>query len=245
LADSPSTDKTTAPVRLKVAYKTAEGLISEFTRSVGKGGVAIESRKNLPIGTQFVFELHAQGMKIPPVEVFGEVVQVTQSSRGRYLLNIRYEQGTDRQGLDALLARIFESHKYDKVRKHARIPIQLRATEEAPYSPSFMIRDISLGGLGVEVEAPQLPKTLRMATPFLLEMSISLGLLVLHGEVVWIFTPPAERAKWLYPSFGVRFGKLRPDSQERLEKILSLRGLPPPPWKARVSFGMDAVSRMP
>jgi hypothetical protein len=30
-----------------------------------------------------------------------------------------------------------------------------------------------------------------------------------------------------------------------LEKILTLRGLPPPPWSARLSFGMDAISRMP
>ena len=47
-------------MRLKVSYKTPEALLSEFTRSVGRGGVTIESKKSLPVGTRFVFELHAQ-----------------------------------------------------------------------------------------------------------------------------------------------------------------------------------------
>ena len=47
------------PVRLRVTYKSAESLLSEFTRSVGKGAVTIESRKPLNIGTRFVFELLA------------------------------------------------------------------------------------------------------------------------------------------------------------------------------------------
>jgi hypothetical protein len=233
-----------SPVRLRVAYKTPEGLLGEFTRSVGKGGVAIESKKNLPVGTRFVFELRANGLDTP-VEVLGEVVQVTPASKGKYLLNIRYDQGADRKGLDALIQRIFDAHKYEKVRKFPRIPIQLRGSEDAAYSPSYVVRDVSKGGVGVEVEAPSMPKGIRIGTPFLLELSLTIGTLTLHGEVVWVFTPPTERSKWINPSFGVAFGKLRPDTQERLEKILTLKGLPPPPWKARVSFGMDAVSRMP
>jgi hypothetical protein len=233
-----------APVRLKVAYKTPEGLLSEFTRSVGKGGVAVESRRPLVVGTRFVFELHAHGVA-EPVEVLGEVVQVVPISKGKFRLDIRYDRGADRKGIDALIQAIFDSHKYEKVRKFPRIPIHLRATEDAAYSPSYIIRDVSKGGAGVEVEAPAVPKAVRVGVPVLLEMSVSLGTLALYGEVAWVFSPPTERAKWINPSFGVAFGKLRPDTRERLEKILVLQGLPPPPWKARVSFGMEAVSRMP
>ena len=50
------------PVRLKVSYKTPGALLSEFTRSIGKGNVSIESGRALPIGTRFVFELHAHGV---------------------------------------------------------------------------------------------------------------------------------------------------------------------------------------
>ncbi|MFZ5471932.1 MAG: PilZ domain-containing protein [Myxococcota bacterium] len=241
---SESAAKSTGPVRLRVSYKTPESLLSEFTRSVGKGGVALESQRALKLGTRFVFELHAKGFA-ETVEVLGEVVQVTPQDKGNYLLNIRYDPSTDRKGLDAIIQRIFEAHRYEKIRQHPRVPIQLRATEESAYSRSYLIRDISKSGMGVEVEAPTLPKEVRLGTPFLLELSISLGTLALYGEVVWTFKPPAERAQWVNPSFGVSFGKLRADTQKRLDKMLQLEDLPRPPWKARVSFGMDAVSRMP
>jgi hypothetical protein len=232
------------PVRLKVTYKTPETLLGEFTRSVGKGGVAIESRRKLDLGQRFVFELWAKGLKTP-VEVLGEVVQCNPLTKGKYLLNIRYDSATDRKGLDEMLQRINDSHQYEKVRKHPRVPLMLRATQEAPYSPSYAIRDISLGGLGIEIESDKVPPAVKVGTPFLCDIWLSIGTLSLYGEIVWVAIPPPDRAKWLSPAFGVRFGKLRPESKENLARILNLRGLPPPPWKARVAFGMDAVSRMP
>jgi hypothetical protein len=99
--------------------------------------------------------------------------------------------------------------------------------------------------MGLEVESDKVPKAITVGGPFLCEIFLSIGTLLLHGEIVWVFAPPSDRAKFVNPSFGVRFGKLRADTEERLKKILELRGLPPPPWKARVSFGLDAVSRMP
>lgn len=232
-------------MRLKVTYKSPEALLGEFTRSIGKGVVALESARKLPVGTRFIFELRVQGGGTPAVEVVGEVVQVTQPARGRYLLAIRYDPAGERSGVDAVLRKIFEAHQQEKVRKFPRIPLQLRATEETPYSASYLVRDVARGGVGMEVEAPALPRQVRVGSPFLLELWISLGTLMLHGEVVWAFTPPPDRARWVNPSFGVTFGKLRQDTLDRLDRLLLLRGLPPPPWKARVSFGMDAVSRMP
>lgn len=240
MSDSPN-----EPVRLRVTYKSPESLLGEFTRSVGKGAVALESRHSLPPGTRFVFELRAHGVT-EPVEVYGEVIECAPAEhRGKHRLVIRYDPGTDRKGLDAVLRRVFDAHQFEKVRKHPRIPIHLHATEDTPYSPSYLVRDISRGGVGVEVEAASAPRVVKVGAPFLLEVSISLGVLMLHGEVVWTAQPPPERVKWINPSFGVAFGKLRPDTIERLERILVLRGLPPPPWKTRVSFGLDAVSRMP
>jgi hypothetical protein len=231
-------------VRLKVAYKTPEALLSEVTRSVGRGGVTIESKKTLPAGTRFIFELHAQGIT-ETVEIYGEVLKVSPSlSKGRYLLDIRYDAPTDRRGIDRLIQRIFDAHKFEKVRKHPRIPISLRAQDVGPGGATYVVRDISRGGLGIEAEALTLPRTIKVGTPFLLKLGLSIGPLVLHGEVAWTFTPPKDR-RVLNPSMGVAFGKLRPDTLERLDRILSLRGLPPPPWSAEVSFGLDAVGRMP
>jgi hypothetical protein len=232
------------PVRLKVTYKSPEALLGEFTRSVGKGMVVIESRKNPPVGTRFVFELLAKGLKAP-VEVLGEVVQCNQVSKGKYLLRIRYDSGTDRKGLDEILQRISESHKYEKVRKHVRVPINVRASEDRSDSPYYTVRDISLGGVGVEIDGERMPSHVRTGEPFLCEITLSTGTLALHGEIAWAFVPPPERAKLVCPSFGVKFGRLRAGTRERLQRILELKGLPPPPWQARVSFGLDAVSRMP
>jgi hypothetical protein len=218
--------------------------LSEFTRSVGRGGVTIESKKSLPVGTKFIFELRAQSVP-DTVEILGEVLKVTSTDRARYLLDIRYDAPQDRKGLDVLIQRIFDAHKYEKVRKHPRIPLRLRATDTALGDAlQYVVRDISRGGLGIEMELPAIPKTIKTGTPFLLTLTLSIGPLALHGEVVWMFQPPRER-RVLNPALGVAFGKLRPETVERLERILKLRGLPPPPWKAQVSFGLDAVARMP
>jgi hypothetical protein len=229
---------------LRVTYKNPVALLGEFTRSVGKGAVLLESAHKLPVGTRFVFELHTRGIA-SPVEVLGEIVQVKEPNPGKYQLAIRYDPGTDRRSVDAVLQQIFEAHGAEKTRKFPRIPLSLRATGEGNDSPSYLVRDISRGGVGLEVEAPELPPAVRVGTPFLLEIGLSLGTLMLHGEVVWTSVPPSDRSQWVNPSFGVIFGKLRPDTFERLEQILRLRGLPPPPWRAKVSLGMDAVSRMP
>lgn len=57
--------------------------------------------------------------------------------------------------------------------------------------------------------------------------------------------PPKEKAKLIAPGFGVAFGKVGADRIERMQKILQLRELPFPPRKTQISFGMEAVSRMP
>jgi hypothetical protein len=234
----------TKTVRLKVAYKTPAALLSELTRSVGRGGVAIESRRALPVGTRFVFELIAQGIG-ESVEVYGEVLTVKPAPKNRWLLEIRYEAPTERKGIDVLIQRIFDAQKNEAKRKHARIPLHLTAIEDDASAASFVLKDISRGGLCLEIEAQALPRNIRVGVPFLLELGLSIGPLILHGEIVWVFSPPQERARWLNPSIGVSFGKLRADTTDRLERILALRGLPPPPWRARVSFGLKAVERMP
>lgn len=239
-----------SPVRLKVSYKTPEALLSEYTRSIGKGGVSIASRKSVAAGTRFIFELKAKGVAAA-VEVHGEVVGVSQADTGLFLLQVKYEPVPERAGLEAVLQRIFDAHQYEKVRKHPRIPLQLRVVESKLESTIFQLRDVSRGGMGFEVDSPQVPRGVSVGNAFLLELGFEGGSLPLHGEIVWVaqgaVLPPQGKklARLRNPSFGVQFGKLQPRTLEKLEKILSLRGLPSPPWTGRVSFGMDAVARMP
>ncbi len=232
---------TPGEVRLKVAYKKPEALLSEYTRSLGRGGVTLQTQRSLPVGTRFVFELHNPGVATP-VEVVGEVVQVTPQAGGRHSITVKYDAGQDRGGLDAVLQRIFDMQEFEKLRRYVRIPLHLPAMEEdTPFAPPFFVKDLSRGGVGVEVEAPALPSSVKVGMPFLLEMELPLGLLMLQGEVAWTNGGGPE----VLPTFGVTFGTLRPDTVERLEKLLALESMPPPPWRARICFGMDAVMRMP
>jgi len=232
-------------VRLKVAYQSPQSLVGEYTRSVGQGGVTLETRRGLPLGTRFTFELHARGVS-RPVEVHGEVVQVQPPREERgYLLTVRYGAGEDRTALDAMIQRIFSVQEREGLRRFPRLPLHLRALEAAPFAPGFVVRDISRGGVGLEVQAATLPRHVRVGTPFLLEMDLTEGALLLHGEVVWTSSVPRKNTNTVTPGLGATFGRLRPEMQRRLEALLALESLPPAPWKARVSFGMDAVTRMP
>ncbi len=228
-------------VRLKVSYKTPEALIDEYTRSVSQGSVTLETRRSLTRGTRFVFEMQAEGVD-RPVEVVGEVVHVTPRPGGRYHLTVRYGMSTDRAALDAVLQRIF-AQEQEKLRRYPRIPLNVRAIESTPFSPAFYVRDISRGGVGMEVDAASLPPMVRVGAPFLLEMELAPGPLLLPGEVVW--TSTAFRAHSpVTPIFGIHFKPLPQETADRLEALLTLESLPPGPWWARVSFGQEALSRL-
>ena len=65
------------PIRLKVGYQTPETVLGELTKSVGRGGVRIEEKRTVPVGTKFVFELKSVGVK-ESIEVNGVVQTVTE-----------------------------------------------------------------------------------------------------------------------------------------------------------------------
>ena len=127
------------------------------------------------------------------------------------------------------------------VKSSSRATLERCSFRASPFAPPYFVKDLSRGGVGLEVEAPALPTSVKVGMPFLLEMDLTLGTLMLHGEVAWTSAGGPE----VLPTFGVNFGTLGPDTVERLEKLLSLESLPPAPWRARICFGMDAVMKMP
>lgn len=222
------------PVRLKVAYKTPESLLGELTKSVGRGGVRIETKKALEVGTKFVFELRSPGVR-DSVEVMGTVMTVTETAPGKFVLHIKYEPPRNRLGLDAVIKRIFETSQFDKNRKAPRIPLHVRATETRPDAPTYRIRDISAGGVGIDVEADTLPRHVRVGTEFQIQMKLTTGMLTVPGQVVWAVTTRASDT--MPPRVGVAFTALKPQVAEMLDDLLTLKALPTPPWIARVTFG--------
>lgn len=228
-----------APVRLKVSYKSPEALMGELTRSVGRGGVRVESRRALPVGTKFVFELKSAGVE-DPVEVQGTVANISESAPGRWVLHIRYEQPHSREGLDAVIGRIFEGARSDAKRRHARLPLQVRAVEDKPQAPVFRLRDISRGGVGIDVEGGALPAYIQVGTPFMLQMKLTEGTLIVHGEVAWAVT---SKQDGFPPRVGVRFTQLTADMRRLLDELLALKAMPTPPWIARLHFGVEAAPK--
>lgn len=223
------------PVRLKVSYKTPESLLGELTKSVGRGGVRVETQKPLPVGTKFIFELQSVGVH-EPVEVAGTVMTVTETSPGRFALFIKYEPPNVRRGIDAVIKRIFETAQFDKKRRTPRIPLHVRATESArPDAPTYRLRDISAGGVGLDVEAERLPRHIKVGSLFQIQMKLTTGTLQLLGQVVWAVT--TRSSDTMPPRVGVAFGHLPPDVSELLSDLLTLKALPTPPWIAKVQFG--------
>jgi hypothetical protein len=223
-----------APVRLKVAYKTPESLLGELTRSVGRGGVRIETARSLPVGTRFEFELRSPGVS-DPVEVTGTVVTTSETRPGRWVMHIRYEALRSRTGIEAVLRRIFETAHYDKRRKSPRIPLRVRATSTGTDAPTYRLRDLSTGGVGVDVEGDRLPAFVQVGTPFHLEVKLMTGALSLEGTVVWADT--TRFADTIPPRLGVAFRALDARARRMLEDLLLLKALPAPPWIAKMAFG--------
>ncbi|HMK72163.1 MAG TPA: PilZ domain-containing protein [Myxococcaceae bacterium] len=230
------------PVRLRVSYRSPISLLQAFTRSVGKGGVSLPSKKRLERGTRFLFELVAEDVH-EPVEVLGEVVEIRAAANGEYVLGIRYLPGRSRRGLDAVLHRLFEAHQTEQVRRYPRVPVHLRAEERSGLVTVWSVRDLSRGGAGVELEAGDLPLKAQVGAPVLIEVWLESGSILLHGEVVWM-TAGSARPR-TPPALGVSFGRLQPDTLHALDRVLVLDGFPSGPWKAELRFGLDAVERMP
>jgi hypothetical protein len=227
-----------AGVRLKVAYKSPQALLGELTKSVGRGGVRIESKRAVPVGTTFVFELHSQGVK-ETVDVMGTVLTVTENAPGTFVLHIRYQPPTVREGLDALLNGIFKHSAVDPKRRSARVPLQVRAVENRPDSPTYRLRDLSVGGAGIDVEGDLLPPHVQVGMPFLFSMKLTAGMLMVPGEVVWVVS--AITTATLPPRIGVAFNTLPPQMTQMLGDLISLRSMPPPPWIAKLAFGDDTT----
>jgi hypothetical protein len=224
------------PVRLRVGYKSPQSLLTELTRSVGRGGVRIESKRMLAVGTRFVFELQAEGVK-HTVEVEGTVQSVSEPSPGQFAVLIRYDPPKEQAGLEAVIQHIFKEPL--RSRHAPRVPLSVRAVEDREGAPSYRLRDISRLGVGIDVEAAKLPAHVKVGMPFLLQMKLKVGTLKAAGEVAWAVE--ADTKSTLLPRIGATFRPMAPASAQLLDDLINLRALPHPPWIARVAFGAAAL----
>ncbi len=60
------------PIELKVEYKRLNSFFADYTRNISHGGTFIRTEKPLPIGTEFMFQLHVP-MLDEPLSLRGKV----------------------------------------------------------------------------------------------------------------------------------------------------------------------------
>lgn len=196
------------PIRLKVTYKSAESLVTEYTTCVSKGGCAMVTEREVARGTKFVFEMYATDHHAP-LEVEGEVVRVQPIEGTRkFEIGIRYvTAGSQRDVLDQLISKIMVDASYQAVRRHPRIPVNLVAYDRDPHV-RYLIRDASRGGL--RVEGRMVSNDVRVGTP--IEFKVWLGEqtqpIAIRGTVVWLH----RGSRVTRTRFGIQFESLD-DSQ--------------------------------
>jgi hypothetical protein len=210
------------PIRLKVVYKSAQALVTEYTSSVSKGGCQLRAKRRLEVGTRFVFEMHARSAA-EPLEVHGQVVRCDPAPEdGWYEIGIAYSPGTRRQpALGKILERIFTDHQHEAARRHPRVPVNLVVRDEQAPARRYLLRDLSRGGAGLRLPSRErAPRGLGPGAHLVLTVRRQQGPPVqLRAEVAWLVE---GRAGFTHGSFGVRFGVLGPRQLAALEALTRL-----------------------
>lgn len=204
------------PIRLKVGYRKAQSLVTEYTKSLSKGGCCIESQHPLAVGTRFLFEMYAQGLP-EPVLVEAAVVRCNPVG-GHYDLSVAYVASHDkRAGLEAVLDKIFADHLRERVRKHPRIPVNLFARDGRDERVRYNITDLSLGGCGLALLGKETTARAAAGTPVLLTIESEGNRFDLSAEVVWTRDAPDGQGE---ARMGLRFVTLT-DAERRIVELMS------------------------
>ncbi len=193
------------PIRLKVVFRSARALVTEYTTSVSKGGCRIACRQPLAVGTRFVFEMYANRAE-QPVEVLGEVMWCRPSAEpGMHDIGIRYlPSDRNHAALERMLDAIFAEHHYERARLHPRVPVNLIAQDAVNPERRHLVRDLSRGGMGLRLPADMdLPENVKPRT--LVNLAVKIDgkpPIELGGEVVWTVQ---RRPGFTHAAVGVAF----------------------------------------
>jgi uncharacterized protein (TIGR02266 family) len=207
------------PIRLSVRYPSARSLLGDYTRSISKGGVAIESERNLEIGTEFVFEMTSPELP-DPVEVHGKVMWThAASTPGKWTLGIQYayEDIERRERLEKVIESILGEHLYERQRRYPRAPVSIEVHGQKRI---WMMRDLSLGGALLQASTIS-PIGIIAGQRLTLAWRIQQFDAVLQAETVWVAQPYEVAPKQsVVGRFGIRFLEVEPEIAEILEQVM-------------------------
>jgi type IV pilus assembly protein PilZ len=212
------------PIRLAVRYPSTRSLLGDYTRSVSKGGVAIESDRDLAEGTEFVFEMSSPELP-DPVEVRGKVIWTRPAAQvGRFTLGIQYQFDDDerRQRLERVIESILSEHEFERQRKHPRVPVSIEV-----HGPGqiWQMRDLSVGGAMLQAVSTN-PIEVQVGQKLVLEIRVSDLDTALSAEVVWVAQPYALHTELVPGRFGMRFTQLGAEFSPLVEQLMRMQVRP-------------------
>jgi type IV pilus assembly protein PilZ len=207
------------PIRLAVRYPSARSLLGDYTRSISKGGVAIDSERNLDIGTEFVFEMSSPELP-EPVEVHGKVVWTRPAGTpGKFTLGIQYafEDADRRERLEKVIESILGEQIYERQRKYPRVPVSI---EVHGARRVWVMRDLSRGGAMIQASTIS-PMGIIAGQRLQLALRVQQFDAVIDAEAVWVAQPFEVGPKQTVAGrFGVRFLDIEDEISEILEQIM-------------------------
>jgi c-di-GMP-binding flagellar brake protein YcgR len=142
---------TREPISLKVEFKTVRGLVSEYTRSISKGGCSIRSKATVEPGTVFLMKLTLEGSTSKSLEIEGKVVHSTARNDGGFDVGIEYVNASSPRKVATarFLDQVFAEQLAN--RKHARVPVNLVAEDADESELKYLVHDLSRGGMGLKL----------------------------------------------------------------------------------------------
>ena len=97
-----------APIELRVDYKKLNSFFADYTKNISKGGTFIKTKRALPVGTRFVFQLGVPGRDQPFV-LHGDVVHA-ETDGAEPGMGIRFVWGEDgeREEFERVVGQLME-----------------------------------------------------------------------------------------------------------------------------------------
>jgi uncharacterized protein (TIGR02266 family) len=212
------------PIRLAVRYPSARSLLGDYTKSISKGGVAIDSERNLEVGTEFIFEMSAPELP-QPLEVKGRVVWIRAIAQtGKYTMGIQYQFPDDerRERLETVIETILAEHQWERQRKHPRMPVSIEVVQGKRL---WLIRDLSLGGAHVQSLTKE-SVDFGVGQRVRFEIRVSEFDAAIDSEVVWTGQPYEVHGETIMGRFGVKFVGVGPEVEAIIDQVMRAQVVP-------------------
>lgn len=216
------------PIRLRAEYATASATVNELTRALATGGVTLETKNPLPLGTRFQFELSSPELPTK-LALVGEVTQVIEhtidvdgAKRFGMVVEYRFENEEERARVEAAVGTILSADPNEIRREYPRVPTAYRVREvDDPLGTSYQMRNLSEGGMLLETDAPELGgETLMIGTRARVEITASGRVYAILGTVVWV---AGMRSSGKNAFFGVQFD---PGTRAIIKDMMAMRVVP-------------------